>query len=98
MIAVSALAEIGLIIMVASQPRQIGMGMGGGMVAGPGMGMDPMSACMSPQPSFGAAGGAVPVPNMPSPWQAAVAMQAMNAFKAVGSMSPGMQGTAWSFE
>ena len=55
--------------------------------------MDPMGGNMSPQPSFGAMAGTMPTPNMPSPWQkAAMAMQAVNAFKAAGAMSPGVQG------
>ena len=37
-IAVSALLVIGLIVMAASQPRQLGMGVGGGMGFGMGMG------------------------------------------------------------
>ena len=65
--------------------------MGGGM--GMGGGMDPMGGNLSPQPSFGAMAGTMPTPNMPSPWQkAAMAMQAVNAFKAAGAMSPGVQG------
>lgn len=68
-----------------------GMGMGGPM--GMGGGMDPMGGNMSPQPSFGAMAGTMPTPNMPSPWQkAAMAMQAVNAFKAAGAVSPGVQG------
>ena len=109
-IAVSALTVIGLIVMAASQPRQMGMGVGGGMGfgmgagggmgggmgmgMGGGMGMDPMmSGHMSPQPSFAPATGGMPAPNMPSPWQkAAMAMQAVNAFKAAGGVSPGALG------